>query len=231
MRILFIATSFYSKKKFSGGMAKFLFNIISSLKQNHEITVLIPDTYKVSMKGVDFRYYYRSDNSVSSWMLSLLSIINQFSQILILNKPDIVSNFLPNNATAILFPISKMLGIKTIMNLRGYSPMRLKYLQKILKICLNITFIFSDVIIANAISLIHKYNKNIRYLKPIYKKKPKVFLPNAIDTRYWKYVYNSEKIYDICYVANLYDANRIILKGFPFLYQSIIKINEKKKDL
>lgn len=233
MKILFIATSFYSKHKFSGGMAYYLYQLLDRIKAEHEIILLIPSNYRCSIKEIKTYYYYRHDgmnNSVISWLRSFLSIIPQFFSIIGKTKLDIVSNFIPNMAMAVIFPLCKVFRIKTVMNFRGYSPFTKKYQKKLMDFCFSISNLCTDAYISNSEDFFPKYSKDLLFCKKRYLIKPKFFIPNAIDFLKWKNLdYDDEKEYDLCYVANLFSRNRVRIKGFHVLNEAALIYQKKYK--
>ena len=228
MKILFIATSFYSNDKIKGGMAKYLYNIIKILKKNHKIILLIPANFNVSIPNVSIYHYYKSNIPIFTWLVSLISIFPQILRILIKERPKIISNFLPNLATSFIFPLNKLFKCKTIMNFRGFSEPDSKFETFMIRTFNTITYFFTDAIITNANDFIQKFRDVVIIGKNHYDSIRKFFIPNAINSDFWNNR-NSEvsKIYDISFVGNLYNRTRIRIKGFNYLLGAL-KIIENK---
>ncbi len=228
MKILFIATSFYSNDKIKGGMAKYLHNIIKILKKKHKIILLIPANFNISIPQVSIYHYFKSNIPIFTWLVSLVSIIPQILRILIKERPRIISNFLPNLATSFIFPLSKIFRCKTIMNFRGFSEPDSKFETIMIRVFNTITYFFTDAIITNANDFIQKFRNVVIIGKNHYDSIRKFFIPNAINSEFWnKRNSDVSKDYDICFIGNLYNQSRIRIKGFNYLLDAL-KIIEKK---
>ncbi len=223
MRILFIVTSFFSKN-LRGGTEKYLFNLISKLKSQHQISLLIPNNYAVSLKGVKVFTYFKPEFQIIGKLVKGISILLTFLRIILFNKPNVISNFLPNPAMAFLFPIAKILGIKTIQNFRGYMK-ESKISQLVIDLSLALSYYFTDYITTNGRSGLDQYRSSLLFGNSQFDSIKKYIIPNAVDAHFWS---NEEKhenqMYDIAFNGNIYDKPRIILKGFPNLYYAIKSI-------
>lgn len=220
MRILFVATSFFSLDKFSGGMAKYLHELIMRMKKTHRISLLIPSSFPSKIAGVNIYYYSRPDtmeNSLKIWIKSFFSIIFQFLKIMKREKPQIISNFLPNMGMSVIFPLAKVFRAKTIMNFRGYSPFNSEIYRILLNFFNSISYLFTDLFIANSKSFFRLYQSDLLFGRKIYSRKSKRFIPNAINAEIWAPSQNLTKIYDVCFIGNLYSQERIKIKGFQTL--------------
>ena len=230
MRILFIDPSFYSNRIVSGGMEKYLWKLICGLKKRHSVSILIPQEYNVSIKDVSVYYYIRHPNQILSYPISLLSFFITFTRIVIRERPQIVSNFLPNLGTAIVFPLAKIFGMKTFLNFRGFPEDPSSLLTRLIYVFNNITYFFTDGLIANAKELFSKYQKVILFGHDFYKSIPKYYVPNAIKASFWRVDLSNRKLsYDLCFSGNIYNKKRIELKGIRYLFQALKLIDSKHK--
>lgn len=228
MKILFIATSFYSNDKIKGGMAKYLYNIIKILRKKHKIILLIPANFNITIPQVSIYHYYKSKVPIYTWLVSLISIIPQILRILIKERPNIISNFLPNLATSFIFPLCKLFKCKTIMNFRGFSEPDSKFETAMIRTFNTITYFFTDVIITNSNDFIQKFRNVVIIGKNHYDSIRKFFIPNGINPNFWnKRNFDNSKNFDICFVGNLYNRTRIRMKGLNYLLDAL-KIIENK---
>lgn len=199
-------------------MERYLFDMVNILKEKHEISLFLPSKYNVSFKGIKIYHYYQIHIPFLESLSLLISILVTLPHILIKNRYDIVSIFIPSFGSFITLLISKLFKIKTIMNLRNAWESG-KYVSIFLS---GLSFLFCDIIVMNAKSLLVDYQDKILLPKSIIRKIPSFYLPNAIDSDFWS---PSEKVldkkYDIVYIANLHSDDRIYKKGFLNLCYTI----------
>ena len=224
MKILFFAKNFFSPKHVSGGMENYLFNLINKLKYSHEISLLIPRKYNLTVRNVKIYYYYEVNVPILESIVAFISLLLILPKILIKDRPDVISAFIPSFASSIVFGISKLWRIRTIINLRGSwdsSNFLLVFLG-------GLTFLFSDQIVMNSPTQHHSYANNLYIPQKIFTKIPKIYIPNAIESQFWTPIKsNISKIHDIVYVANLHSETRIQKKGFAELIRSVTIFKEK----
>lgn len=240
MRLLFIASSFYSTvkgKKYinvRGGMEQYLYNLILRLKDKYEIMLLIPRKCNISIPDIEIFYYVKVKSS-KLLFITYLSFLFSFIRVLLTRKIDLISQYLPNPSILLSFPLAKIFHIKTILNIRGKIVKSGKWHENIFFFLLNLTYFFTDYIIYNAYTLIEYYQTKSNFASQKYNHIRKKVIFNAIDSNKWKPNIednNNNKKYDICFIGNIYNSDRIETKGLNYLAQAINMIARKhNKDL
>jgi glycosyltransferase involved in cell wall biosynthesis len=219
MKILFFALSFYTNKNkalIKGGMEKYIYELIAHLKSQHQVILVIPEEFDTKVDNIKI-YYFKPN------IAKFASLLYQFDQIIKKEKPDMVSAFIASIYSFILFLAARMHKVKTILNLRGFD-INIPFMNFSASLCC----LLSNCIITNAKELISQYSQTL-YLPPkIFKKIQKVYIPNAIDTDFWK-PEPAEVKYDISFVANLHNMDRILKKGFIPFYKALLIIESKYK--
>lgn len=224
MRIVFIAPSFYSHNKVSGGMENYLFNLVLQMAKKHEITLLIPSNYNYSIKGVEVHHFYTSNNPLISPILSFLSCFIMYLYIVLIRRVKIVSYFLPNQATLPIFIISKLLGIKTIMNLRGLIKTSSLLDLNPLRMSASLFFMFTDYIVCNSRLFPAQYEQILFFGKKIFRSKKFIYIPNGINVKLWgtnQFQVEQNKPYDLIFLGNIGNPSRLSVKGFDILHQAL----------
>ena len=202
-------------------MEKYLYNLILHLREHHEIILLVPTTFNITIDKVKIYHYYQKKIPIMDTMSVLVSQLFVLPALLMRERPQIISAFIPSFASAVSFFIAKLFRMKTIVNLRGTWDFN----KKLLIAMGSLGFLFTDAIIMNSKHLHQVYHKQFPLPKSIYRGIPNYFLPNAINTTYWapKATDQSdeEKSFDLVFVANLHNSLRIYKKGFKVLYDAL----------
>ena len=232
MNILIYSYNFLPKDR--GGMEKYLLSLVQRLKKKHKIVLVLPNHHNISINnvkiynihGINVKTDIKNTSRFISIFLrslrllsSLLSTFIKLPFILIKNKIDIVNVFQPSsNATAII-SISRLFKKKSIINLRGLEANT----TLIYQLTLDSTFLFSNMILINSRDLLKRYIQTSHLPKSLFSKKKDYYLPNGINTDYWKPDRTIEinKESDLVFVGNLIDKSQIINKGIKFLYEAL----------
>ena len=198
-----------------GGMENYLSNLIHRLKDNHEIVLMIPDNFKKSIVGV--KYYQFAERGPFKY----ISLLKEAIRLCVIEKPKVISAFMPSIASGFLFTVGKIFRIKTAINLRGFE-----MYNAMNRFIIASSFLVTQYIITNGQNLVRKYAENAGLLSQIILSKPSFFIPNAIDSAKWEYNRQEKKEFDLVYIANINSSIRIEQKGFVYLYEAIEKIHK-----
>ncbi len=204
-------------------MEKYLYNLILKLREKHEIILLLPNRYNISIDKVKIYNFYEIRLPLVSFVSIFVSLLITVPRILFKEKPQLVSAFIPSVSSSILFLIVKLFGIKKLINLRGIWR-KTQYATRILS---GPTFLFTDAITTNSKEFIPEYDKSLLIPKKIFRSIPKYYIPNAIDTKFWNSIDNIDKQTDLVFNGNLHSDKRIYQKGFKVLYSSLKYIDKK----
>lgn len=218
MKILFFAKNFYLPGKIKGGMEKYLYHLIQRLKSDHEIVLVLPNRYSIQIENVKIYHFHEIKIPLLSLITVFISLNCLLPKILRKEDPDIISAFIPSFASSILFSWAKIFRIPTVINLRGIWDKK----QIALRILSSFTFLYSNGIIANSPDLFPQYENSIFFFKNYFRKISKIFVANAIDTKFWAPSSSPEiNHYDFLFIGNLHQEIRIKKKGFPTFFQAL----------
>lgn len=223
MKILFFAKNFYSNSKIRGGMEKYLYNLILKLREKHEIILLVPNRYNISIDDVKVYNFYEIRLPLFSFITVFISLLISVPRILLMEKPQFVSAFIPSFGSTLLFFIANLFGIKKVINLRGLW----RKTEYPLRILSGPTFLLTDAIITNSKEFIPEYEKSLFIPKNIFRSIPKYYIPNGVDTNFWKTKNKTDKQSDLVFIGNLHSNKRLYQKGFNVLYSSLNYIKKK----
>lgn len=214
MKILFFSMNFFSKN-FKGGTEIYLYNLIRHLRERHQIILMIPNRFKASIKNVKTYYFSDGYTKIPLFILQLIKVLK-------LERPHIISAFIPTFYASIAFLMGRILHIKNILNLRGMEkPSKMQILSN------TLAFFFTNQIVTNAPDLFPKYAYVQKLPLKMYKNIPRAFIPNAVDLSFWTESSRSSTFqYDIVYVGNLHNQERINQKGFRHLSNAVSMIKK-----
>ncbi len=231
MNILFFSLNFYPIIR--SGMEKYLLNIVCKLRSRHKIVLFLPSKYNIHIAGVKICHFYSPQVSGTlskylHYIPSFISMIFQLPKILLKEKIEVISSFIPTEASVLVHLIGKLMGKKTIMNLRGVFVKENRFTL----LTWDMTALFSEQIIVNSRDFPARYIEQSLLPAAYLKAKRWAYIPNAINVNLWQKS-DLEKMYDIAFVANLQDQARIFNKGFDVLVKAIeiskIKYNRNLK--
>jgi len=230
--IIFYAFNFYPLER--GGMEKYLRILISKLKNNHKITLILPNRHNISIENVKIYHLYelfpkRKNQNIIYYILNsifyLLPIFILIPRILKREKAKILSVF--NFGIDLLFIqiIAKLFGKNVNMNIRGISSLdkRRDFIPR------DLSLFFTDFLTINSKDLMERYKKLSFLSSSFINSKKTFYLSNGIDTTFWKKDNSNgnKKSYDLVFLGNVRENFQIIDKGFNILYKAL-KIIEKK---
>ncbi|KKN40548.1 hypothetical protein LCGC14_0732250 [marine sediment metagenome] len=242
MNILIYSYNFLPKDR--GGMEKYLLSLVQRLKNKHKIVLVLPNRHNISLNnvkiynihGIKVKSDIKNTLGFTSLFLSSLSILSSFIStfiilpfILIKNKIDIINVFQPSPNASAVISIARLFRKKSIINLRGLEGDA----SLIYQLSLDFTFLFSNMIIINSRDLLKRYIQTSHLPKFLFSKKKGYYLPNGINTDYWK-PDKTEKIdkkFDLVFVGNLADKSQIKNKGIKFLYEAIRILSKNNLNL
>jgi len=208
-----------------GGLEKYLYNLTESLKRDHNVILFISKENHIKIKDVKIYYIPTLKTQIATFDIfsQIISITLLLPYIIIKEKIDLVSTYVPTtNSTLVLF-ISKLMKIKNIINIRGYRP----NLSLFRRITGDIGLIFTNNIFVNSKDFKERYIKQSFLPKSFINKKIWTFIPNGIILKFWEKEINiNKKIYDIIFVGHLKPKYRFVAKGFDVLYKALVKINK-----
>ncbi len=231
MRILIYSNNFIPLDR--GGMEKFLYSLVQLLKKNHKVVLVLPNKNNISIKGIKIyripKFLIELKNTPISFRLifvesikfcaNLISYFCSVPWIIIRNRIDLINVFQPSPYSTFIVIISKLFRKKSILNLRGLEGDR----SMIEQLLMDTSILFSSHILCNSKDLYERYKKTSMLPKSILNSKNSYFIPNGINTYYWKPSKKqvTEKKYDIVFVGNLTNRSHIINKGILYLYQAL----------
>ena len=237
MRILIYSYNFLPKDR--GGMEKFIFSLVQRLKKNHEISLLLPKRHNISIDGI--KIYRISEifpklnrDDLSSLKLLIIGTLKFLSniistsiilpRILKKNKIQIVTVFQPSIYSTLVNSIGLLFKKRTCISLRGIEGDVNFFSQ----LSMDLTFLFSRAVIINSKDLYDRYLKTIHIPRVFFSNKTGYYLPNGVNSDYWKpdKIDESSKDSDLVFVGNLTDKSQIKNKGIKFLYQAIKILRE-----
>ncbi len=232
MDIIFYAFNFYPLER--GGMEKYLRILISKLKNNHKITLILPNRHNISIENVKIYHLYelfpkRKNQNIIYYILNsisyLLSIFILIPRIIKREKAKILSVF--NFGIDLLFIqiIAKLFGKNVNINIRGISSVdkRRDFIAR------DLSLFFTDFLTINSKDLMERYKKLSFLSSSFINSKKTFYLSNGIDTTFWKKNNSNVNIkrYDLVFLGNVRENSQIIDKGFNVLHKAL-KIIEKK---
>jgi glycosyltransferase involved in cell wall biosynthesis len=194
------------------------------MAKKHEITLLIPSQYNYSIKGVEVYHFYSSNIPLVSPIISFLSIVITYLYIILVQRPQIASYFLPNQAALPIFLISKLCGIKTVMNLRGLIKAPSLLDLKLLTMFSSMFFVFTDYVVCNSRLFPEQYEKVLFFGKRMFRSKKFIYIPNGINVKIWgtnEFQVQQDKPYDLIFLGNIGNSSRLSVKGFDVLHQAL----------
>ncbi|MFX0132198.1 MAG: glycosyltransferase family 4 protein [Candidatus Hodarchaeota archaeon] len=241
MKILFYSRTFFPKD--IGGTENYLLSLIQRLKKKHELSLILPNRHNISIKDIkiyyfqefDFNSNLEKDINIKSSILNTLRFFSCFIStliklpfILIKNKIEIVNIMEPSIYSTMVLMISRLFKKRVVINLRGY-PGKVTWLTKIGKLT---NFFFSNNILSNSKDMLNKYKQYFHLPEFITSKKNNYYIPNGIDTNFWKPDKSQQikKEYDLVYFGHLVNKNIINGKGFKYLY-NVLKYLRKNNNL
>lgn len=239
MKILIYSYNFLPKVR--GGMERFLLSFIEKLKNQHQVILLLPNWYNILLKKVkiynipefNFKFDIENISNIKFFILGLFKIISgimssfiKLPLILIKNKVDIVCVFQPSYVSSAILFVSQLFKRKTIINLRGVPI----YSNPLYQLAMESSFFFSNNVLMNSKNLLEEF-KQKSVLQKLLLRKRKFFIPNGIDTEFWRpnKEQSKKKEFDIVFVGNLHSKSHIIRKGIKYLYNSVKFIKEQHK--
>jgi len=144
MKILFFSMTFFTRN-YKGGMENYLYNLILHLRERHQIILLVPNRFRLSIKNVKVIYFPEGYLFLPRYLKILTNLLRN-------ERLHVISAFIPTFYAGVLFSYAKLYRIKTILNVRGIEPP-----SKIQIMGNTLAFLFSKLIVTNAKDLIQKY--------------------------------------------------------------------------
>jgi glycosyltransferase involved in cell wall biosynthesis len=221
-------------------MEKFVYSLLQKLKKKHEVSLLLPKRHNISIKDIQiyhsceiFLNFNRADLSrlklvikdVLNVLSNLISTSIILPRLLKKNKIEIIMAFQPSFFSTLVNLIGTLFKKKTSISLRGIEGDVNFFFQ----LSMDSTFLFSRAVIINSKDLFDRYLKTAVVPRIFFSKKNIFYLPNGVNTDYWKPDKADEiiKDSDLIFVGNLTDKSQIKNKGIKLLYEAtkILKEN------
>ncbi len=197
-------------------MEKYVFNLIHKLREKHNIVLLLPDKYNIEIPQIKVYNFLNPTKKMVGPIVTFISLALQTIRILIKEKIEVISTWIPSASSALVHLIAKSLHRKVLTNIRGVYEKESRFYL----IFADLNLIFSNKIIVNSRDFVERYIAQSFLPQNYLKGKEWAYIPNAINFNYWNAL-DEKEIYDLVFVGYIHNPPRIVNKGFDTLVEAV----------